>query len=60
MTRGTVHNGFTWAGGSTPAGRFCNVFHFRDGKIHRVHIHLNPDYGGSDRDGFLWGTERTW
>ena len=60
MTRGAMQNGSSWAGGHTPGGRFCNVFHFRDGKIDRVHIHLDPDYGGLDSAGFLWGTERTW
>ena len=59
-SRGATKSGISWAGGSTPGGRFCNVFHFRDGKIDRVHIHLDPDYGGEDRAGFLWGAERRW
>ena len=59
-SRGTTKDGLSWAGGRTPAGRFCNVFHFRDGKIDRVHIHIDPDYGGQDRDRFLWGTDRRW
>ncbi len=60
MSRGTTRDGTSWEGGSTPAGRFCNVFHFRNGKIDRVHIHLDPDYGAEDRDRFLWGPGRTW
>ena len=53
-SRGTTHNGLSWAGGKTPAGRFCNVFHFREGKIDKVRIHIDPDYGAEDRDRFLW------
>ena len=60
MTRGVTKSGVAWAGGETPGGRFCNVFHFRDGRIDRVHIYLDPDYGGEDRNRFLWGTDRRW
>jgi ketosteroid isomerase-like protein len=59
-SRGTAHSGSSWIGGGTPAGRFCNVFHFRDGKIDRVHVHLDPDYGSEGRERFLWGIERAW
>jgi len=60
FSSGKTLGGVSWAGGATPAGRFCNVFHFRDGKIDRVHIHLDPDYGGEDGDRFSWGRERAW
>ena len=59
-SRGATKGGVSWAGGNTPGGRFCNVFHFREGKIDRVHIHLDPDYAGEDRAGFLWGSARRW
>ncbi|SCK14591.1 Ketosteroid isomerase-related protein [Variovorax sp. HW608] len=60
LSRGKTKSGVEWVGGNTPTGRFCNVFHFREGRIDRVHIHLDPDYGGEDRDRFLWGTDRSW
>jgi len=59
-TRGVTKKGIAWAGGETPGGRFCNVFHFRDGKIDRMYVYLDPDYGGEDRDRFLWGSDRRW
>ena len=60
FSSGSTRGGASWAGGTTPAGRFCNVFRFRDGKIDRVHIHLDPDYGAEDADRFSWGRERAW
>ncbi|SCK14904.1 Ketosteroid isomerase-related protein [Variovorax sp. HW608] len=60
LSRGKTKSGVEWAGGKTPTGRFCNVFHFRGEKIDRVHIHLDPDYGSEDRERFLWGMERSW
>jgi len=39
----------------TPAGRFFNAFGFKDGKIARLRIYLDPDYGGDDKGRFLWG-----
>jgi len=60
-TRGVLKNGVRWAAGETPGGRFCNVFEFRGDLICRVHIYLDPDYGGEDQDRFLWGHgNRTW
>jgi ketosteroid isomerase-like protein len=53
-------SGRAWAGGSTPGGRFCNVFRFRDGKIASLHIYLDPDYLGDDEPRFRWGKKRTW
>ena len=46
---------WTWTAGVTPAGRFCNAFGFKDGKIARLRIYLDPDYGGDDKGRFLWG-----
>jgi hypothetical protein len=59
-TRGRDRAGNRWSGGETPGGRFCSVFEFRDGLIARMHIYLDPDYTGRDRDRFLWGTDRRW
>jgi SnoaL-like domain len=60
-TRGVLKNGVRWAAGETPGGRFCNVFEFRGNLICRVHIYLDPDYGGEDAERFLWGHDnRTW
>jgi len=42
---------------TTPGGRFCSVFEFRDGKISRMYIYLDPDYAGVDSDRFLWPNE---
>lgn len=59
-TRGRDRAGNRWSGGETPGGRFCSVFEFREGLIARMHIFLDPDYTGRDRDRFLWGTDRRW
>ena len=60
-TRGVLQDGRRWAAGETPAGRFCNVFEFRDGLIKRLHVYLDPDIAGAHEDGFLWGREgRRW
>ena len=54
-------NGVTWSGGATPGGRFCNVFEFRDNRIARLHVYLDPDYLGEDEARFRWGrTDRQW
>jgi hypothetical protein len=63
VVEGTSHgrmSGKSWAGGQTPAGRFCNVFKFRDNKIASVHIYLDPDYTGDDEPRFRWGKNRRW
>jgi ketosteroid isomerase-like protein len=54
-------NGVTWTGGTTPGGRFCNVFEFRGERIARLNVYLDPDYLGEDEPRFRWGrTERQW
>lgn len=60
-TRGQAHDGKRSAGGETPGGRFCNVFEFRDEKIARVHVYLDPDYLSEDESRFHWGkVDRRW
>jgi ketosteroid isomerase-like protein len=53
-------SGKSWTGGSTPGGRFCNIFRFRDGKIASLHVYLDPDYLGEDEPRFRWGKQRSW
>jgi len=61
FTNGRGADGRTWTGGSTPGGRFCNVFEFRGDLIARVHVYLDPDYFGDDKARFRWGREgRSW
>jgi hypothetical protein len=57
VTRGITRSGAKWVGGSTPGGRFCSVFEFRDRRIARMYIYLDPDYDSSDKQRFLWGDE---
>jgi len=54
MTYGELADGTTWRGGVTLGGRFCNVFEIRDGKIQRLHIYLDPDYGDKDTARYPW------
>jgi ketosteroid isomerase-like protein len=53
-------SGKSWTGGQTPGGRFCNLFKFRDGRISRLHVYLDPDYTGEDQARFRWGKNRHW
>lgn len=51
-----VHQDGPWSAG-TPAwgaGRWCDVFEIRDGKIHRVFIYLDPDYANLDTERYAW------
>ena len=60
-TQGRTPGGKTWSAGQTPGGRFCNVFEFDGDLISRVHIYLDPDYGGDDEARFAWGRDgRSW
>lgn len=54
MTYGELADGSTWRGGVGLGGRFCNVFEIRDGKIQRLHIHLDPDYADADTARYPW------
>jgi ketosteroid isomerase-like protein len=49
-----------WKGGETPGGRFCNVFEFREERIARLYVYLDPDYLGEDEARFHWGRVRAW
>ena len=63
VVEGTSHgkmSGKSWAGGTTPGGRFCNVFKFQDGRISSLHVYLDPDYTGDDEARFRWGKNRHW
>lgn len=63
VVEGTSHGkmaGKTWSGGTTPGGRFCDVFRFRDDRIASLHIYLDPDYTGDDEARFRWGKHRKW
>lgn len=53
-TRGETADGLTWQGGVTISGRFCSVFETRGGKIARMYIYLDPDYGGVDAGRYPW------
>jgi ketosteroid isomerase-like protein len=36
------------------AGRWCDVFEIRGGKIHRLYVYLDPDYASQDTDRYPW------
>jgi hypothetical protein len=36
------------------AGRWCNCFTVKDGKITRLFIYLDPDYAGKDTARYGW------
>jgi ketosteroid isomerase-like protein len=38
------------------AGRFCDTFEVKDGKIVRLYIYLDPDYAGKDTARYGWIT----
>ena len=52
--------GKAWSGGTTPGGRFCNVFRFRGDRVASLHIYLDPDYTSDDEPRFRWGKQRRW
>jgi ketosteroid isomerase-like protein len=54
MTSGELADGTTWRGGTTLGGRFCDVFEIRGGRIQRLHIYLDPDYGDRDTARYPW------
>ena len=53
-THGVLADGTTWRATEGLGGRFCNVFEIRDGKIQRLHIYLDPDYGDADVARYPW------
>lgn len=53
-THGVLADGVRWRATEGLGGRFCNVFEIRDGKIQRLHIYLDPDYGDADTARYPW------
>lgn len=51
---GRTAGGASWRAGVTAAGRWCDVFEIRDGKIQRLFIYLDPDYAGADTARYPW------
>ena len=50
------HRDGPWRAGDPEhgAGRWCDVFEIRDGKIQRCFIYLDPDYAGQDTGRYPW------
>jgi hypothetical protein len=57
VTRGALHSGAQWEGGTTAGGRFCSVFDFQRAKISRMYIYLDPDYVAADSGRIEWHHE---
>jgi ketosteroid isomerase-like protein len=51
---GRTADGSEWRAGVTHAGRWCDVFEIRDGKIQRLFIYLDPDYADADTGRYPW------
>ena len=51
---GRTADGAEWRAGVTLNGRWCDVFEIRDGKIQRLFIYLDPDYGDADTARYPW------
>jgi ketosteroid isomerase-like protein len=51
---GRAADGSEWRAGATHAGRWCDVFEIRDGKIERLFIYLDPDYADADTARYPW------
>lgn len=51
---GTTADGTPWRPGVTHAGRWCDVFEIRDGRITRLFIYLDPDYADADTHRYRW------
>jgi ketosteroid isomerase-like protein len=51
---GRAADGTPWRAGVSHAGRFCDVFEIRDGKIQRLFIYLDPDYADADTARYSW------
>ena len=62
-TEGVGTDGVRWKAGQTPGGRFCSIFEFDNrGLIVRMHVYLDPDMTGADRERFRWqrGAAQQW
>lgn len=55
---GRSADGTEWRAGVTHAGRWCDVFEIRGGKIQRLFIYLDPDYADADTARYPWLAER--
>ena len=53
-SEGRTADGVEWHAGVTHAGRWCDVFEIRDGKIHRLYFYLDPDYWSRDTQRYPW------
>ncbi|WP_375002500.1 nuclear transport factor 2 family protein [Aeromicrobium sp. CTD01-1L150] len=51
---GRTADGSEWRAGVTHAGRWCDVFEIRDGKIQRLFVYLDPDYADADTARYPW------
>lgn len=52
---GETVDGVEWHAKEEPgAGRWCDVFEVRNGKIQRLFIYLDPDYAGDDTERYPW------
>jgi ketosteroid isomerase-like protein len=51
---GRAADGTAWRAGVTHAGRWCDVFEIRDGKIQRLFVYLDPDYADADTARYPW------
>lgn len=51
---GMMKNGSPWPVEGRSEGRFCNVFEFSNDLISRVHIYVDPDFAGDDKERFYW------
>ena len=51
---GVAADGTAFRAGVGHAGRWCDVFEIRGGKIHRLFIYLDPDYAGADTARYPW------
>lgn len=54
---GTTADGVEFRAGVTHAGRWCDVFEIRDGRIQRLFVYLDPDYAGADTERYPWLVE---
>lgn len=50
------HRDGAWETGNPEwgAGRWCDVFEIRDGRIQRCFVYLDPDYAGADTARYPW------
>lgn len=51
---GVMRSGAVFPVPGVTDGRFCNVFTFRDGRICSLHIYVDPDVAGEDKQRFYW------